>query len=129
MTTIEPVFASRRALRFNAAADRSTSEGAALHSSAPDPPSESDSSNGWSHNARLGLALFVVYLLLYGGFVGLATFAPNAMAKPALAGVNLAVVYGFGLIVAALVLALVYMVLCRAEAPAASAGADAEGGR
>ena len=35
-----------------------------------------------------------------------------------MAGVNLAVVYGFGLIVAALVLALVYMLLCRAEGAA-----------
>ena len=91
-------------------------------------PVEPDAPPGWSHNARLGLGLFVLYLLLYGGFVGLATFAPTAMGKPALAGVNLAVVYGFGLIVAALVLALVYMLLCRAEAPATGADA-AEGGR
>ena len=73
--------------------------------------------------------LFLVYLLFYGGFVGLATFAPNALARPALAGVNLAVVYGFGLIVAALVLALVYMLLCRAEAPAVTDVASAEGRR
>jgi uncharacterized membrane protein (DUF485 family) len=104
-------------------------EGAALQSSAADPSSETASSSGWGHNARLGLVLFTLYLLLYGGFVGLATFAPNTMAKPALAGVNLAVVYGFGLIVAALVLALVYMVLCRAEAPPAADAAGAEGSR
>jgi uncharacterized membrane protein (DUF485 family) len=105
-----------------------SSEGAALHLDTSNDSAKPDTPAGWSHNARLGLALFVLYLLLYGGFVGLATFAPNAMGKPALAGVNLAVVYGFGLIVAALVLALVYMLLCRAEAPA-TAAADAEGGR
>ena len=98
-----------------------------MPSNVDDTPSETASSGGWGHNARLGLALFTVYLLFYGGFVGLATFAPNAMGRPALAGVNLAVVYGFGLIVAALVLAVVYMMLCRPEAPATDAGA--EGGR
>jgi uncharacterized membrane protein (DUF485 family) len=64
-------------------------------------------------NARLGLALFVVYLLLYGGFVALAAFAPEWMERTPLAGVNLAVWYGFGLIVAALVLALIYGWACR----------------
>ena len=80
------------------------------------------------YNARLGLVLFFVYLLLYGGFVTLAAFDPPAMGRPAVAGVNVAVVYGFGLIVAAFVLALVYMALCRREpADGAEATADAEG--
>ena len=92
-------------------------------------PTDPDAPRGWSHNARVGLALFVAYLLLYGGFVGLATFAPGAMARPALAGVNLAVVYGFGLIVAALVLALVYMLLCRPEEQPATDAASGEGRR
>ena len=61
-----------------------------------------------SRNTPLGLALFAVYLLLYGGFVGLSAFSPQTMEATPLWGVNLAVLYGFGLIVAALVLALVY---------------------
>jgi uncharacterized membrane protein (DUF485 family) len=64
-------------------------------------------------NARLGLWLFGVYLLIYGGFVGLAAFSPDTMAKTPAAGVNLAIWYGFGLIGAAIVLALVYGWLCR----------------
>ena len=64
-------------------------------------------------NARNGLALFAVYVLLYLGFVLLNAFSPERMQKPFLAGVNLAIVYGMGLIIAALVLALVYMALCR----------------
>jgi len=68
-------------------------------------------------NVRLGLALFAIYLLLYGSFVLLAAFAPKLMEKTPLAGVNLAVWYGFGLIVAALVLALVYGWICRTNAP------------
>ena len=73
--------------------------------------------DAWAHNARTGMILFVLYLLLYAGFIGLSAFAPQAMAKPILAGANVAIVYGMGLIIAAFVLAIVYMVLCRQEPP------------
>jgi uncharacterized membrane protein (DUF485 family) len=66
-------------------------------------------------NARVGLRLFAVYLVLYAGFVLLAAFAPAVMERKPAAGVNLAVWYGFGLIVAALALALVYGWMCREE--------------
>jgi uncharacterized membrane protein (DUF485 family) len=68
-----------------------------------------------SYNARLGLVLFALYLLIYATFVGLSAFRNDLMATPVLGGVNLAVVYGFGLIFAAFVLAVVYMVLCKNE--------------
>lgn len=66
-------------------------------------------------NARLGIVLFFVYLLIYGLFVGLSAFRLDLMSKPFIGGVNLAVVYGFALIVGALVLALLYMALCKPE--------------
>jgi uncharacterized membrane protein (DUF485 family) len=69
-----------------------------------------------ARNARIGLWLFAVYLLLYGGFMALNAFYPQRMAQPALAGVNLAVTYGLVLIVGAFVLALVYMFLVRGRA-------------
>jgi uncharacterized membrane protein (DUF485 family) len=40
-------------------------------------------------------------------------FDPRLMETTPFAGVNLAIVYGFGLIIAALLLALVYAWLCR----------------
>jgi uncharacterized membrane protein (DUF485 family) len=61
------------------------------------------------HVGALGLVLFAIYLVLYGGFVLLNAFSPQTMEQTPLAGVNLAVWYGFGLIVAALVLALIYV--------------------
>ena len=72
-----------------------------------------------SRNARVGLALFAVYLLLYGGFMYLTAFKLPLMNKPFIAGVNLALIYGIGLIVAALLLAAVYMYLCRNAAETA----------
>jgi uncharacterized membrane protein (DUF485 family) len=68
-----------------------------------------------TRNARIGLVLFAVYLLLYGGFVLLNAFAPQAMEATPVAGINLAILYGFGLIIAALVLALLYGWLCTAD--------------
>lgn len=68
-------------------------------------------------HARYGLALFGIYVLLYGGFIALAVFNTPLMGQPVLFGLNLAITYGFGLIIAALVLALVYMWLCRGEHP------------
>lgn len=68
-----------------------------------------------TRNARVGFVLFVVYLLLYGGFVFLNAFAADVMEMTPIAGVNLAILYGFGLIVAALVLALLYGFLCKEE--------------
>ena len=66
-----------------------------------------------ARNARIGLVFFCAYLLLYGGFVFLNAFSPDTMEMTPVAGINLAILYGFGLIVAALVLALVYGWLCR----------------
>ncbi|RPI85708.1 MAG: DUF485 domain-containing protein [Planctomycetaceae bacterium] len=66
-------------------------------------------------NARIGLWLFGLYLLLYGGFVLLNAFWPESMDFMPLGGLNLAILWGFGLIVAAVVLALLYGFLCRIE--------------
>ena len=78
-----------------------------------EPPRDDDHPEISARNARYGLLLFVVYVLLYAGFMGLSAFEPQLMSRTPFGGVNLAIIYGFGLIVAALVLALFYMVLCR----------------
>jgi uncharacterized membrane protein (DUF485 family) len=69
-----------------------------------------------ARNARRGLILFAVYGLLYLTFVVLNAFAPPVMETVVFAGINLAVLYGLGLIAAAFLLALVYAWLCRSRA-------------
>ena len=69
-----------------------------------------------TRNARLGLGFFFAYALVYAGFVAICTFRYDWMGTIVFAGLNWAVVYGFGLIVAAFVLALIYMVACKKEA-------------
>ncbi len=70
-----------------------------------------------NRNARYGLILFAVYVALYGGFVFLAVFRTPVMGMVMPGGANLAIAYGFALIVAALLLALVYVFLCSRPVP------------
>lgn len=79
----------------------------------PPPIHHDDQPHNIARNARNGLILFAVYVLLYGGFVFLNAMRPELMASRPFGGVNLAILYGFGLIAAAMVLALVYMAMCR----------------
>jgi uncharacterized membrane protein (DUF485 family) len=75
-----------------------------------------------SRNARNGLILFFVYLAFYAAFVLLAAFSPATMGRTPWAGVNLAIWYGFALIVVAFAIALVYGALCRKESPSLEGG-------
>lgn len=70
-----------------------------------------------SRNARYGIVLFLAYLVLYGGFMLLNAYRPQLMSKTPFGGVNLAILYGMGLILGAFVLAAIYMVLCRPRRP------------
>lgn len=89
----------------------------------PNEPGEQENSETIARNTRLGLQLFVIYLALYGGFVFLNTFSPAQMEVVVFSGLNLAIVYGFTLIIAAFALAMIYGWLCRndvASAPSES---------
>lgn len=59
--------------------------------------------------SRLGLALFWIYVLLYGGFMGLVLVRPDLLSWRPFGGVNLAIASGMGLIGAAFILAVLYM--------------------
>lgn len=80
------------------------------------------------YNTRLGLILFAIYLALYLGFVLINAFAAGLMETTVLAGLNLAIVYGFGLIVAALVMAVVYGMMCQDDEPATGESASGSSG-
>jgi uncharacterized membrane protein (DUF485 family) len=61
---------------------------------------------------RLGVILFIVYLLIYTGFVVIGTLFPEALGLQVFAKMNLAVVYGMGLIIFAAILGLFYNYFC-----------------
>jgi uncharacterized membrane protein (DUF485 family) len=72
----------------------------------------SDETDLSARSTPLGLRLFLAYLLLYAGYMGVTVLAPAAMAST-VAGINVAILYGLVLIVMALLLALVYVTLLR----------------
>lgn len=92
----------------------------------PTEPDEQQNSETIQRNTRIGLKLFAVYLALYGGFVFLNTFSPSKMSVVVFAGLNLAIVYGFTLIIAAFVLAIIYGWLCRNDLASSSSDENEE---
>lgn len=76
-------------------------------------PREIEDAVQTARNTRHGLILFVIYAAIYALFMALNAFWPESMETPVFQGVNLAVAFGIGLIVAAFVLALLYAWICR----------------
>ncbi len=74
----------------------------------------SDAQRTIDRNARYGIVLFIIYVIFYAGFVAICAFSFETMRRE-IGGVNLAIIYGLGLIVLALLLAVVYMLLCRRD--------------
>jgi uncharacterized membrane protein (DUF485 family) len=61
---------------------------------------------------RLGIILFFVYAIVYGAFVVMGVSFSNLMSIKVVSGLNLAVVYGMGLIILAAVMGYVYNHFC-----------------
>ena len=67
------------------------------------------------YKTRLGLWMFLIYCIVYAGFVVFNSVMPDMMART-FGNLNLAIVYGFGLIALALIMAFTYNALSsRAE--------------
>ena len=73
-------------------------------------PTEKD--HAIAYKTRLGVQMFFVYALVYAGFVVINIVKPELMEETIVFGLNLAVVYGFGLIILSLIMALIYNTLC-----------------
>ncbi len=68
--------------------------------------------NAAPKKAKLGVILFTVYTLIYAGFVMIGLTAPEMMGLETMGGQNLAIVYGFGLIILAIVMGFIYNYFC-----------------
>ena len=75
------------------------------------PAAELEKDHAIAKKNKLGLTLFFIYLAIYAGFVAIGTLEPQLMGKKIM-GQNLSVVYGFGLILLAVVMGLVYNYFC-----------------
>jgi len=69
---------------------------------------EDGSSN---YKSKLGVKMFILYVVVYAGFILINTIDPKLMGTE-LFKENLAIFYGIGLIIYALILAIIYNYLC-----------------
>ena len=65
-----------------------------------------------AYKQKAGLRLFFIYSGIYGVFVLINTLFPSMMESVIFLGLNLAIVYGIGLILIAIILGLLYNHQC-----------------
>ncbi len=80
-----------------------------------EPAQPADDDRAIGYKVRVGAQMFLLYALVYGGFVLVNLVSPLAMERTVFLGLNLAVVYGMGLIGLAFVLAFIYTRVCTRE--------------
>jgi len=66
-----------------------------------------------SFKTRVGIWMFVLYAIIYAGFILINTINPDLMGSD-IGSLNLAIIYGFGLIIFAVLLAFIYNAICTA---------------
>lgn len=93
------------------------------------PAANSGQDNAIKYKKRIGAYMFVLYSFVYTGFVVINIVKPVLMEKIIFAGLNMAVVYGFGLIIFALFLALIYNFMCEKEENRVNIQSENKGGK
>ena len=76
------------------------------------PAAELGVDHAAKRKTRLGIWMFVSYFIVYGVFVAIGVVNYEAMSNLVFGDLNLAVTYGFGLIVLAIILGLIYNWRC-----------------
>jgi uncharacterized membrane protein (DUF485 family) len=76
------------------------------------PSTEWGKDNAVKYKTRIGIILFAIYGIVYAGFIIINTVNPQLMGTKLFGGVNLAIYYGIGLIIFAIVLGIFYNFLC-----------------
>jgi uncharacterized membrane protein (DUF485 family) len=72
-----------------------------------DPAAKWDKDKSIPYKIKLGMWMFLAYCVVYGGFIIINLVDPKLMGTD-IGSLNLAIVYGFALIILALIMALVY---------------------
>lgn len=64
-----------------------------------------------AYKTKLGLIMFTAFTPIYLAFIFLAVVSPTTMAKD-VGSLNVAIVYGFGIIILAIIQAVIYNIIC-----------------
>jgi uncharacterized membrane protein (DUF485 family) len=81
--------------------------------------------NAVGYKAKLGLKLFALYGAIYLGFILINIWRPQMMKTEVIFGMNLAIFYGFSLIIIAVVMGVIYNHCCTRRENALNRGEDA----
>ena len=94
-----------------------------------EPVKIEEKDNSTQYKMHLGVWMFLAYVIVYSGFVAINVIKPSMMESVVFFGLNLVVVYGFGLIIVALILSLIYNQLCRVKEKELNKQADKSKGK
>ena len=75
------------------------------------PSTEWRTEKSQAFKTKLGLIMFAIYTPIYLAFIFLAVISPTTMAKD-VGQLNVAIVYGFGIIIIAILQAIIYNWIC-----------------
>ena len=78
--------------------------------------------------SKIGIRMVIIYGIIYFGFILINTLSPQLMETKIIFGVNLAVVYGFSLILLAIILGLFYNDFCTKKENELNTPSEEEGG-
>jgi len=78
------------------------------------PSTEWQAEKSQSYKTKLGIIMFAIYTPIYLAFILISVISPSFMAKD-VGGLNVAIVYGFGIIVLAIIQAIIYNNICSAK--------------
>ena len=76
------------------------------------PAAKKEEDKAALRKSRLGIKLFFIYAMIYAGFVVIGVFNPSLMGVRVAFGLNLAIFYGFGLIILAIIMGFLYHLAC-----------------
>jgi uncharacterized membrane protein (DUF485 family) len=76
------------------------------------PAIKPDADNAAVRKSKLGVRLFYLYTLVYLGFVVVGLIDPELLKLHVVGKQNLSIIYGFGLIVLAIVMGFIYNAFC-----------------
>lgn len=76
------------------------------------PAAELGEDKASGKKAKLGVILFIIYAAIYAAFVLIGLLYTDLLSTEIIFGLNLAVVYGIGLILLAMVMGFFYSLIC-----------------
>jgi uncharacterized membrane protein (DUF485 family) len=75
------------------------------------PATEWQVEKSQAFKTKLGLIMFAIFTPIYLAFIFICVISPPTMAKD-VGSLNVAIVYGFGIIILAIIQAVIYNIIC-----------------